>query len=406
MKFFIKTYGCSHNQADSLIMSQLLKTQGYLEAKDEKDSDIIIVNTCTVKTPTEQRIKRYIQDNKSKKIIIAGCMTATHKELFKDYSLIGCNNLLDIVKVVKGELKQSLEFKDEKIKPVSISKNEVIEIVPISKGCLGSCTYCATKLARGKLKSYIIDEIINHIKKAVNSGKKELWITAEDTGCYGLDKKTTLIKLLREIIKLPELFKIRLGMINPKYANIYRKELAEILVNEKFFKFIHLPVQSGSDKVLKAMNRFYSKKDFTETVNYLREKVKDVTIATDIIVGFPGESEKDYEETYNLINELKPEVCNISKYSIRPMTEAAVMPNQVTEGDKKTRAIKLMTLHRKHISEMKRKLGLDYALVDELGHARTTNYMRIKTSHKLGDYYGLNVSNNDLDIFKTKKCKK
>ncbi|MDD4353748.1 MAG: tRNA (N(6)-L-threonylcarbamoyladenosine(37)-C(2))-methylthiotransferase [Candidatus Nanoarchaeia archaeon] len=403
MNFFIKTYGCSHNQADSLVMSNLLKTQGYLEATNENEADIIIVNTCTVKTPTEQKIKRYIQDNKSKKIIIAGCMTATHKELFKNYSLIGCNNLLDIVKIVKGEMKESLKENNSKIQLLSLSKNEVIEIVPISKGCLGNCTYCATKFARGKLQSYEIKDILIQIKLALKNNKKEFWLTAEDTGCYGLDKGSNLIKLLNEIIKLPGVFKIRLGMINPKYAALYKKELAELLNNEHFFKFIHMPIQSGSDKVLKLMNRYYIKKDFSETINYLREQVKNVTIATDIIIGFPGETKEDFQETYNLIEQTKPEVVNISKYWNRPFTESSKMNEQISSEDKKARAIKLMDLHRKHISQLKRKLGKDYALVDEEGHARTSNYTRINSTKKLGEYYKINITKNNLEIFRTRK---
>ncbi|MFA5333494.1 MAG: tRNA (N(6)-L-threonylcarbamoyladenosine(37)-C(2))-methylthiotransferase [Candidatus Nanoarchaeia archaeon] len=402
MKFFVKTYGCSHNQADSLVMIQLLKMQGYTQAKNEKEAEIIIVNTCTVKTPTEQRIKRYIQDHKEKKLIIAGCMIATHKELFKNYPLIGCNNLADIVKIMKGEIKESLQKNNTKTKLISLAKNEVIEIVPISKGCLGDCTYCATKLARGKLCSYEIKDIINQIKLALKNNKKEFWLTAEDTGCYGLDKNTNLIYLLKEITKLQGAFKVRLGMINPKYAKSYMEELAQLLNNEKFYKFIHIPLQSGSDKVLKTMNRYYSKKEFIETVNYLRTKVEDITIATDIIVGFPGESEKDYNETYELIKQLKPQVINISKYWDRPFTESSKMGNQVSLEVKKARAIKLMSLHQKHISQLKRKLGKDYALADEEGYARTSNYTKIKTAHKLGDYYKINITKNNLDLFKTR----
>jgi threonylcarbamoyladenosine tRNA methylthiotransferase CDKAL1 len=387
MKFFIKTYGCSHNQADSIIMSNLLKLQGYEQVFDESKADYLIVNTCTVKTPTEQKIKRYIQDNKDKKIIIAGCMIATHKELFKNYSLIGCNNLFDIVKIVKGEKKESIKNNNQKIKNISISKNEVIEIVPISKGCLGNCTYCATKFARGKLYSYEIKDILNQIKVGVKNNKKEFWLTAEDTGCYGFDKNTNLINLLNEIIKIKSFFKIRIGMMNPKYAILYKKELSKILNNEKFYKFIHIPIQSGSDKILKLMNRHYNKKEFNETINYLKNNVKNITIATDIIVGFPSETKKEFNETYELIKKLKPQVMNLSKYWNRPFTKADKMTNQVSLQDKKSRAIKIMNLHKKHNKE--RKKILDYALVNEKGFARTNNYTKIKSDKKLGTYYKL-----------------
>lgn len=380
MKFFIKTYGCSHNQADSLFMAEILIKEGCTRVNDEKDADVIIVNTCTVKTPTEHKIMRYLHDHKDKKVIIAGCMTATHKEKLKKYPLIGCNNLSDITKIIKGELKNT----HPDIHSVPLSKNEVIEIIPISKGCLGDCTYCATRLARGKLCSYNASEIISHIKKALKGGKKELWLTAEDTGCYGLDEGSNLPQLLKEIAKIKGFFKIRLGMINPKYAKKYRKDLAELLNNEKFYRFIHIPLQSGSDKILKSMNRHYSAKDFINTVNYLRKKAKDLTIATDIIVGFPKESAKDYELTYKLIDEIKPEVLNISKYSIRPLTLAAKMP-QLPENVKKERAVKLMKLHKKHISERTNDSLKGHALVDEPGIARTNNYTKVRTKKNLGE---------------------
>ncbi len=386
MNFFIKTYGCSHNKADSLFMAQLLKLNGFIESHNDKDADLIILNTCTVKTPTEHRIMRYLFDHKGKKIIIAGCMTATHKDKLKNYSLIGCNNLLDIVKIAKGEIKESLGENDWLADLLPMAKNEVIEIIPISKGCLGNCSYCATKFARGRLKSQPIGKIIAYIKSALKSGKKEFWLSSEDTGCYGLDIGSSLPNLLKEITKIDGFFKMRLGMINPKYALIYGKELAEILNSEKFFKFIHLPVQSGSDKVLKAMNRQYLKKDFIEAVKYFRKRVKGVTIATDIIVGFPNESKKDFLETFELIDELNPEVVNISKYWDRPLTASSKMEGKVSLNEKKARAVKLMSLHKKQIKERRGKI-MGWALADEKGFARTDNYTKMSANKKIGEYF-------------------
>ncbi len=386
MKFFIKTYGCSHNKADSLFMAQLLKLNGFIESNNDKDAGLIIVNTCTVKTPTEHKIMRYLFDNKDKKIIIAGCMTATHKEKLKNYPLIGCNNLADIVKIAKGDIKESLHENGGIAELLPMAKNEVIEVLPISKGCLGNCSYCATKFARGKLKSHPINKIITQIKNALKSGKKELWLTAEDTGCYGLDINSSLPALLKEIIKIEGFFKVRLGMINPKYALKYKKELAKALNNEKFFKFIHIPVQSGSDKILKLMNRHYSKYDFIKTVNYFRKNVKNITIATDIIVGFPNESREDFLQTYSLINALKPEVMNISKYWDRPLIESSKMDCKVSLDEKKERAVKLMSLHKKHIKERDNKLT-GWALADEKGFARTDNYTKIIAKKRSGDYF-------------------
>jgi MiaB-like tRNA modifying enzyme len=367
-------------------MAQLLKLNGFIESHNDKDADLIIVNTCTVKTPTEHKIMRYLFDHKGKKIIIAGCMTATHKDKLKNYPLIGCNNLLDIVKIAKGEIKESLEENDWVPELLPMPKNEAIEIIPISKGCLGNCSYCATKFARGRLKSHPIGKIIAQIKSALKSGKKEFWLSAEDTGCYGLDIDSSLPKLLKEIIKIDGFFKIRLGMINPKYALIHKEDLAQALNSEKFFKFIHLPMQSGSDKILKLMNRPYFANDFIKAVDYFRKNVKGINIATDIIVGFPGELGEDFLQTYSLIEKLKPEVLNISKYWDRPLTASSKMKCKVPLNEKKARAVKLMSLHKQHIKERRGKI-MGWALADEKGFARTDNYTKISTNRKIGEYF-------------------
>ncbi|MDD5499528.1 MAG: tRNA (N(6)-L-threonylcarbamoyladenosine(37)-C(2))-methylthiotransferase [Candidatus Nanoarchaeia archaeon] len=387
MKFFIKTYGCAQNQADSIIMKELLKKHGHSEANNESQAQILIVNTCTVKTPTEHKIKRYLHDNSSKKIIVCGCMTATHKEFLKKYSLMGCNNLLDLPKAMKGKIMHSVSHKKiSKVNLVPIGKNEVIEIIPISNGCAGNCSYCATKLARGELQSYPKKDIVAHAKNAIKRGKKELWITSQDTGSYGLDLGTNLTELLDELISIPGFFKIRIGMMNPWHAKKLKKGLARILNNEKCFKFIHIPIQSASNKILKLMNRKYSKKDFEKLADYFRKEVKGIAIATDAIVGFPGETEKDYIQTYELINKIKPEVLNISKYCDRPYTKSSMMKGKISHEKIKERAAKLMGLHRKHI--LKRKQDFKgFALSDEKGFARTSDYSKIKTKKALGEYY-------------------
>ena len=330
MNVFIRTFGCSLNQADSIIMENLLKKEGLKIVKSARNAGIIIINTCAVKEPTENKIVRYISEIPgNKKVIIAGCLTRTRTKLLKEkfnHSLIGCDNLKDAIKAVKGDVKESLKREKMcKVGVVPIQKNKVIEIIPVCEGCLGECSYCATRMARGELYSYSEDNIIKHLNDALQRGVKEFWLTAQDTGAYGLDINTNIIKLLQKIVRLNSWFKVRIGMMNPSHAYKARKELGGLLINPKIFRFIHVPVQSGSNKILKLMKRNYTSEEFAEACNYLRSKVKDLTISTDIIIGFPGESEKDFLQTIKLIFEVKPEIVNVSRYWKRENTPASRM---------------------------------------------------------------------------------
>lgn len=389
-KIFFKTYGCSLNQADSLIMQELLSD--YPKASDESDAGIIIVNTCAVKEPTENKIIKYLQDlPKDKKVILTGCLasyrTGFLKKKFK-YSLVGCDNIFDIVKVVKGFMKESVSrSKRSKVNVVPISKNEVVEIIPVCQGCLGECSYCATKIARGDLYSYPFKSIISHVSKALKRGVREFWFTAQDLGAYGRDINTNIVDLIREVLKLEGFFKVRLGMMNPKYAIEHVKGLVEVLNNPKCYKFIHLPVQSGSNRILKLMKRDYSREDFIKLCNDLSSKVSDLTISTDVIIGFPTESSVDFNQTLDLIRLVKPGVLNISRYWRRKGTEAAKMKGL------KTSIVKLRVKSLKSLHEMisysinsvyfKRFVNV---LIDEEGRGRTDNYKIVKLEEELGDY--------------------
>ena len=199
----------------------------------------------------------------------------------------------------------------------------MIEIVPINEGCLGKCDYCKTKFARGHLRSYPIKDIVNHVRNAVNTGAKEIWLTSQDTACYGYDIDTNIVNLLRELIKIPKDFRIRLGMGNPDFLPDYLGELIEVYKSEKIYKFIHIPIQSGSDKVIKAMKRNYTIESFVNIVEKFKKHFPKITIATDIIVGYPDETDEDFEKTLELIKQMRFDVLNISRFWYRPDTLAA-----------------------------------------------------------------------------------
>jgi len=352
MKIYIETYGCAANHADSDQMKTLLAIAGYKIVDSEKNADIIILNSCGVKGPTENKIIFRLEELKKKKknVIIAGCLTKIRtkllKERFPDFSLMGPDQISEITEIVKEVLdgKRVIKLEEKNYCPIPFKNVKKAQPVVIQKGCLYSCTYCATKLARGKLYSFPIDCIRKIVEDAVRKGAKRILLTGQDTGAYGLDIKTNLIELLKNLVKIEGNFKIRIGMMNPNHALRMLDDLIDIYKNEKIEKFIHIPVQSGSDKVLKDMKRPYTIKDFKFVVKKLREKIPNLIIWTDIIVGYPTESEEDFKKTIELIKELKFDFINISKFYLRPGTEAE----------------KLKQLPTKVIKERSRKLSKIY----------------------------------------------
>ncbi|MBR9691066.1 radical SAM protein, partial [Candidatus Woesearchaeota archaeon] len=250
---YIKTFGCSQNVSDSERMAGVLESEGYEIVSNGDEADVVVINSCTVKNEAETKLYREIIKHKDKKIVVAGCVAQADTELkdfnLKDYSIVGTSQTSKIAMVVNETLKGNrvvLLDKDQKnIDIPRIRRNEVVEIIPINEGCLGNCTYCKVKAARGDLSSYKKEDIVKLAIKAVNSGAKQLWITSQDTGAYGIDINETLPKLLNEIVKINGDFKVRLGMCNPNFALKYIDDLIEILNNEKMFRFIHIPLQSG-----------------------------------------------------------------------------------------------------------------------------------------------------------------
>ena len=202
------------------------------------------------------------------------------------------------------------------------------EEVVVSQGCTSHCSYCFSRLARGRLTSVPLSEIVKRVREAVGRGVAEVRLTSLDTSCWGMDLPggERLPELLQSVAQVPGEFKVRLGMMSPQSLSPIRQELFEALQLVKFFRFLHLPVQSGSNAILDAMRRGYSVEGFRELVRLGRELCPELTVATDIIVGYPGETETDFELTCRLIEELGPEIVNVTRFSARPMTPAARLP--------------------------------------------------------------------------------
>jgi threonylcarbamoyladenosine tRNA methylthiotransferase CDKAL1 len=340
MHIFVKSFGCSANLADGEVLVGCLAEAGYELVDSMAAADVVVYNTCAVKGPTENRVietlKRVPED---KKLIVAGCLPLINFERLRREvrfdGAVGPAFSGKIFEVVKGVLNDELVVALEgaaKAKPsLNLPRrrlNPVIGIVPISYGCLGSCAYCCVVFARGRLRSYGIREIVDRVKEDLSAGVRQFWFTSQDTGCYGRDVGTNLAELLKAVCNVEGDFRIRVGMMTPNMAENILEDLIQAFESERIFKFVHLPVQSGDDHVLKRMRRFYSADDFKRVVRDFRTSFPDITVATDVICGFPGETEGAFENTLNLIEEVKPDVVNVSKFFARPRTVAAGMQEE------------------------------------------------------------------------------
>lgn len=298
----------------------------------------------------------------------------------KGLSVIGVQQIDRVVEVVEETLKgNSVRFlgqKKEAGKKIGgakltlpkVRRNPLIEIIAINTGCLNQCTYCKTKHARGELGSYPPDEIVERAKQAFEEGVCELWLTSEDTGAYGRDIGTNLPELLWKIIDIiPENCMMRIGMTNPPYILEHLDEISKILNHPRVYSFLHVPVQSGSDQVLVDMKREYFRSDFEKVVDFLKTKSPGVTIATDIICGFPTETEKDFEDTMDLCRKYKFPSLFINQFFPRPGTPAAKMP-KVPPQQVKQRTKKLSEFFQSY-EPYGHKIGeIQNILITEISH--------------------------------------
>ena len=378
-RIYLKSFGCPTNLADGEFMVGCLSSVGYEIVDKIERADFIIYNTCAVKAPTENRMINILRRvPRDKKLIVTGCLPLIDFERLKAEvefdGVIGPSSgdrIIDVVrKVDRGEKVAILEDNSKpSLELPKVHINKAISIVPISYGCLGACSYCCVQFARGRLRSYKIREIAERVKHDLNSGVKEVWLTSQDTACYGKDIGTNLACLLEEICKIDGEFFVRVGMMNPHYALDMVEDLICVFKNDKVFKFIHLPVQSGDNEVLQLMNRSYSVEDFEKIVHQFRKEIPEITLATDVICGFPGETDEAFNRTLKLVEDVKPDVVNISKFFPRPGTVAENMGSKVSPRDLKKRSRKMADLC-KRISFDRNKRWVNWSgkvLVDEEG---------------------------------------
>ncbi len=380
-RLYFENYGCPSNKFDLEVMRTYLEGLGHVAIESPESADILIINTCGVKKVTEDRILKHLQFLKSldKPIVVTGCLTKIDPEALTkavpDYLALLDPFSIDKIPIVIDRYEDGMQnqrfFSTEtkvKVKMPMFSKGRLLQIVPISEGCLGLCAFCCTRFARGQLFSYPQEIIVDRIRQLICDGAREIWLTAQDTGAYGLDSDCNLATLLEEICKVRGKFLLRVGMMNPNNALQILNRLVEAYKSEKVFKFLHIPVQSGSDSILKLMNRYYDINDFRRIVDTFRREIPELSISTDIICGFPGEDEKSFEDSLRLIKNVEPDIVNISKFFPRPNTAAAKM-KQLTSQTIKMRSKKMSELC-KTISLKKNRCWLNWEgeiLIDEKG---------------------------------------
>ncbi|MDC0438382.1 tRNA (N(6)-L-threonylcarbamoyladenosine(37)-C(2))-methylthiotransferase [Nitrosopumilus sp.] len=345
-KIFVEAYGCSASFADSEMISGLIVNGGHTLATDSSESDLNLIVTCSVKDTTANKMMHRIKSLKAKPLIVAGCLPKAEQSNVEKFtenaSLLGPNSLGKTLDVINSTLigKKQIALEDSDLSKVGLPKvrlNSAVGIVEIASGCMSECTFCQTKLAKGDLSSYRLGDIVRQVQTEIKEGCKEVWLTSTDNGCYGFDIGTDLPTLVNAVSEIPEDFMVRVGMMNPMYMSRIKQELIESYDNEKVFKFLHIPVQSGSNKVLNDMKRGHTSETFREIVKKTKGRFENFTISTDIIVGFPSETEEDFQKTLSLLDETKPDVVNLSKYSARPGTDAAEL-KQIDAAEIKRRS--------------------------------------------------------------------
>jgi len=380
-KIKIINYGCSSNLADGETLAGCLKQAGYTLTATEAEADLIIFNSCAVKGPTENRI---IDDIKhapcGKKIVVAGCLPKiSYERLAREVhfdAAVGPAKGKSIVEVIKRVLmgEKVVELASEReIPPLTLPKlptNPIVSVVPINFGCLGSCAYCCVVQARGHLRSYNIADVTQRIKADYAAGAREFWLTSQDTASYGREIHTDLADLLCAVGNLEGDFRVRVGMMTPNLVSDIQEKLIAAYENQKIFKFLHLPIQSGDNTVLKGMRRFYTAEEFLSIADGFRESLPDLTLATDVIVGYPGESEEAFNNTLEVMRKVQPDVTNVSKFFARPKTAAWEIRDGLVDKEETKRRSTVTAELAKEISAAQNRKWVGWSgevLVDEKG---------------------------------------
>jgi len=377
--FQISTLGCKVNQYDSAVLKNLLLSGNFILPKKDKNLDLIIINSCSVTSSAITKARRLLssltKDNPKAKTVLIGCWPKVYNiEGLKVDFIFNNKDLFILAKKIESifsgaDPNKIFELNDKKaisqggaIQQSSCLKLNLIDdrsryFIKIQDGCRQFCSYCVIPLARGPLNSRPSLDIIKEIRLATNDGFSEIVLSGIHLGLYGkdfLNKSENLYSLLLKILKIKNIGRIRLSSI--EVSEISDDIINLISKNRKMCRHLHIPLQAGSNRILSLMNRPYNIKFFEDKINKIRKKVPDISITTDIIVGFPGESDKDFKETYNFSKRIKFSKIHVFSFSAHEKTPAYFLPDRVAREEIKSRSLKLRQLSKKMENEYKIKI--------------------------------------------------
>lgn len=411
MKFFINTLGCKVNTYESNVMRDLLINKGYKEAKEE-EADVIIINTCSVTNTADNKSLKTVRQARRKNdkaiIIVTGCSSQNKQKEYlalEEVNIVLGNryktnvlNYIEEFKEKKEKINALTDMKKIPFEPMMLNNfNRSRAFVKIQDGCNNFCSYCIIPYVRGDVRSKELKDVIEEVKALVEDGKKEIVLTGIHTGNYGRDLKTSLADLLEELVKIEGLERIRISSIEAtELDEHFMKVLKE---NEKIVDHMHIPLQSGTNKTLKNMNRKYDINYFLNKLEEIRTIRPNINITTDVIVGFPGETEEDFKETLETVKKCKFTKVHVFPYSKREGTKAATLDNQVKEEIKKDRVHRLIELSEELEKEyMKKYIGKEVIILPE------TVKENVISGHT-GNYLQVLANGNETDINKLTKVK-
>ena len=406
MKFYIYTLGCKVNTYESNVMKDKLINNGYIEG-NESDSDIYIINTCTVTNTSDNKslkvVRRVIKNHPNSIVIVVGCMTQVNSKLLDDLNVSiilgnsGKSKIVDYIEEYKKNNKPIIKIDDIMVSDFEDmclnNFNKTRAFVKIEDGCENYCSYCIIPFARGKARSKKPEIVIEEVKNLIKEGHKEIVLTGIHTGHYGADLANySFSKLLNELINIDGLERLRISSIEITELD---DDFMDVLKNSKILvDHMHIPLQSGSDEILKLMNRKYDKNYFINKIERIRSIRPDISITTDIIVGFPGETEDLFNETLETVNKIRFSKIHVFPFSLRKGTKAEELPNHIDDVTKKERVKKLINISESLEKEYFNKfVGKEIEFLPEIykegyiiGH--TGNYLLIK---KKGNIVDLNI---------------
>ena len=417
MKACIYTLGCKVNAYESEYVRSVLEDKGYEIVDFGQESDIVIINTCSVTNNSDSKSRKMINQaikNYPESCIVAmGCFIEANHDIEIDGVDILLGNkdksklleLLDEYFEKKEQIRKFYTY--EKLgeifenMEISTFKGKTRAFVKIQDGCENFCTYCIIPYVRGKCRSKDKNEILKEIKTLVDNGYKEIVLTGIHTGNYGVDLDTNFASLLEEIIEIPNLYRIRISSIEITELN---EKVLNILKNSKIIAdHLHIPLQAGSNHVLKLMNRKYDLDYFRNKINEIRSIRGEISISTDIIVGFPGETKEDFESTLEFSKEIEFSKIHVFPYSPRKNTPAANFKNQVDGKEKKRRAHELIELSKKLEEDyMKKNIKKTLECLieesdDEYSYGHTSNYLHVKIKGKYESEEIIDVEIEDVN---------